>query len=334
VEVDPGDTVTIQLDVHITDIEHVRRLNAGLSSLEDVLVLRVENGRDYFILVRATWVPTTFGRSIEDLVLVPDSGIRSPPGRSAGARGPTCPFPRELMALCEAAGTLAERAVTEDDDVPRDVATWPFRKRLLDGEALEREMQRGIEAIDSRADVARSFTAELSASAKLEAACCLLVEFLAGMQDGIVTPRLFAAVSAAAPNLGSLSAASSLPDLEAAKGAVLDVLQASPHHNITFVFVADTLATVCLRLAPAGRPPEAEPRRFRTFSFRAMTGGDGGEGGGGGGGGGGRPRERERKVGEIVGRAMCRAEGKARTRGWEERMRGVVEVFLRRGVGG
>jgi len=48
----PGDTTGLELVIDITDGELVHELNWGISDLEDVLVLRVENGRDHFIPVK------------------------------------------------------------------------------------------------------------------------------------------------------------------------------------------------------------------------------------------------------------------------------------------
>ncbi len=68
VTLEPGETVRALLEVSITEMGHVRMLNDGQAQLEDVLVLRVVDGRDHFIPVRATWSATCIGRSIEELI--------------------------------------------------------------------------------------------------------------------------------------------------------------------------------------------------------------------------------------------------------------------------
>lgn len=73
---DPGDAVNVELTVHITDLDLVRRLNEGEENPEDVLVLRIQNGRDYFIPIRGNWLQSVFGRSIEKLVRIPEGGVR------------------------------------------------------------------------------------------------------------------------------------------------------------------------------------------------------------------------------------------------------------------
>jgi phosphatidylinositol-bisphosphatase len=78
----PGDATTILLDACVADLSYVRSLNDALSHLDDVLVLRVRDGRDHFVPVRAQWLQSCFGRSIEELCHVPEGGVRAllPPG--------------------------------------------------------------------------------------------------------------------------------------------------------------------------------------------------------------------------------------------------------------
>ncbi|KAF4975177.1 hypothetical protein F66182_17581, partial [Fusarium sp. NRRL 66182] len=45
----PGDSAVAEVIVHVTDLELVRCLNAGKVKIEDILVLRVVDGRDHFI---------------------------------------------------------------------------------------------------------------------------------------------------------------------------------------------------------------------------------------------------------------------------------------------
>lgn len=47
--------------------------SAGKEKLEDILILRLENGRDYFISVSGTWQRTCFGSPLSYLVLLSDA---------------------------------------------------------------------------------------------------------------------------------------------------------------------------------------------------------------------------------------------------------------------
>ncbi|KAH9827868.1 inositol polyphosphate 5-phosphatase ocrl-1 [Teratosphaeria destructans] len=73
---DPGEACVVELEIRIFDVRIAHDLNDGLQELDDILVLRVDNGRDHFIPVRAEWQATSLGHSIDKLVRIPEGGIR------------------------------------------------------------------------------------------------------------------------------------------------------------------------------------------------------------------------------------------------------------------
>ena len=73
----PGDAVNVTLEIFVDDITHVRALNRATMQLDDVLVLRVFEGRDHFIPVRGSWLQSCFGRTVDELIRVPDGGVRA-----------------------------------------------------------------------------------------------------------------------------------------------------------------------------------------------------------------------------------------------------------------
>lgn len=142
VTLEPGETASIELSIGVSNASDVQELNNG-KSLEDILVMRVENGRDHFIPVRATWLQSSLGRSIDRLIRIPEGGIRklqrqrpvakkgdttqpkiSPESPSSPARTSTdtnkevddpvrFSAPRELFRLTEAVEELATRVIAE-----------------------------------------------------------------------------------------------------------------------------------------------------------------------------------------------------------------------------
>jgi phosphatidylinositol-bisphosphatase len=64
----PGEQpFTISITISIgKDI--AQALNSGREVLEDILVLRLENGRDYFLTVQSDYARSCFGMSLDDLV--------------------------------------------------------------------------------------------------------------------------------------------------------------------------------------------------------------------------------------------------------------------------
>ncbi|KAL8760953.1 MAG: hypothetical protein Q9184_002895 [Pyrenodesmia sp. 2 TL-2023] len=73
---EPGDAANVELIVHVTDVGLARRLNDGNAMFDDVLVLRVHNGRDYFLPVRGRWLQSSFGWSVDELLKIPEGGVR------------------------------------------------------------------------------------------------------------------------------------------------------------------------------------------------------------------------------------------------------------------
>ena len=154
------------MTLRVDSIGHLRALNDGTASLEDVLVLRVTDGRDHFLPIRATWLPSSFGRSIEELIRIPprSGGIRGfakeqTSGEKEGLLSKTKALlkgedetpkvwqngsipnmldvhgssPVELYKLTSILESLTERAIADENmledeqaKIPRDLAGWPF----------------------------------------------------------------------------------------------------------------------------------------------------------------------------------------------------------------
>lgn len=63
----PNEEADISISI-IIDTVTADALNSGKDVLEDIIVLRIENGRDIFITVKATYARSCFGMSLEQLV--------------------------------------------------------------------------------------------------------------------------------------------------------------------------------------------------------------------------------------------------------------------------
>ncbi|KAI1398275.1 DNase I-like protein [Hypoxylon fuscum] len=350
ITLEPGETVNAVIEAHVHDLAHVRALNDETAQLEDVLILRVIDGRDHFIPIKATWIPTCFGRSLEELIRVPrDGGIRALVKERQ--EGGSIPYtmevhkssPSELFKLTEVVESLAERVIADENmleeaKVPRDKPAWPFDKdswqtaNSADHEELRAAI---IEALEEDRPVMDSIGADVLALKRLEIVSEVLLLFLRSMPDGIVTTALWAKIEQALPGLGD---AKTPQDADAHRSAVLDILSTAPYCNISFVFLTSMLTRVANELAPlskdeldalSSRRPRAGGKR--SLSFRGRGSG---------------LREGvdelaiqrrlawERRAAEVFGDAICRAPGllgagAKERRALEERMRGVVEVFLR-----
>ncbi|KAF4921255.1 Type I inositol polyphosphate 5-phosphatase 8 [Colletotrichum viniferum] len=346
VTLEPGETISAVLEVHVNDMSHVRALNDGRSSLEDILVLRVEDGRDHFIPVRASWLPTCFGRSIDELIRIPDGGIR----KFVRSRVPNgsgsipydldvhCAAPKELFKLTEAVEVMTSRAIAdanmiEEHLIPGDKPGWPFDDTawlFRDRDARDAQVLALIEALDTDQPLVDALPVETPSLHRLEVIAEVLLLFLSGLTDGIVTASLWAKIEVAIPQVATTSRPA--PEIEDDKTAVLDILATAPNHNIAFVFLTATLSKVVSELAPISRSEVealtmSKPNR-RSLSFRRLTGGNAAAEAALA-----RRRTRERRVAEVCGRAVCRVGVPAAAKekkAMEERVRGVLEIFVRR----
>lgn len=63
---DPNETMSISLEVYVSK-DSVTLLNSGEDRIEDILVLHLDRGKDYFITVSGNYLPSCFGTSLETL---------------------------------------------------------------------------------------------------------------------------------------------------------------------------------------------------------------------------------------------------------------------------
>ncbi|CAK7224542.1 hypothetical protein SBRCBS47491_005587 [Sporothrix bragantina] len=382
VTLEPGETVNALLEVFVGDLIFARMLNDGVSKLEDVLVLRVEDGRDHFIPVRGTWAPTCIGRSIEELVRVPDGGIRAfvaslvaEAAKKTDKKAPRnemgsisydldvrCSAPKELFKLTETIENLVDRAIADEQmleeyQIPSDRIGWPFENTTQVPD--NRHVVAVINALDNDRPILDAFEPEIPSLLRLEVISHVLVLFLRGLTDGVVTISLWARIDQT--TLVSLNGSSKNanpiardPNAEADKNSILDILSSTPHHNISFVFLTATLSRIIAELSPLSL---GDLDALRTISRNSSsTSGSGFSAAIGGIGSIGRRSlsafrksgaspasaalealdrrmARERRYAEIFGSVMCRAPHLAKERdrkAQDDKQRAVVELFLRR----
>lgn len=65
----PGDKETsINFTIQVNN-EIASALNSGKDILEDIIILRLENGRDYYITIRGNYCKSWFSMSLDELLL-------------------------------------------------------------------------------------------------------------------------------------------------------------------------------------------------------------------------------------------------------------------------
>jgi phosphatidylinositol-bisphosphatase len=261
ITLEPGDAVNATVEIFVKDLPLVQSLNNGTAQLDDVLVLRVTDGRDHFISIHGTWLQSCFGRPIDELIRIPEGGVRALLPRTNGKGPPVnrgqqvCwSAPRELIKLTETIETLTERVTADANmidtaQLPVESSGWPFNDlSWLLKDPRTREVQKAFlfEALDSDKNLNEAFPAGVPAIERLEITAEVLIAFLNSITDGIVPEILWAKLEEDI----NIRLANPLTNPEEIKTWVLDVLSASPNHNICFVFLTTMLSRVAAELAP------------------------------------------------------------------------------------
>lgn len=113
----PGEQTELEVTITI-DNSTARRLNTSQEVLEDVVILRLENGRDYYISATGKYARSCFGMAVDELVLYTDP-IREVPldpilraeKYDLNSRAAMC-VPKELWRIIDA---IYERGLDERD---------------------------------------------------------------------------------------------------------------------------------------------------------------------------------------------------------------------------
>ncbi|ROW05986.1 hypothetical protein VPNG_08440 [Cytospora leucostoma] len=368
---EPGETVNAALEIIVDKVSQATMLNDGRGKLEEVLVLRVVDGRDHFIPVRANWAPSCIGRSVDELIRVPDGGIRALVASlsdKGGKHTGKIPHevdvhrsaPKELFRLVEAVEVLTDRTLAEEEmlgsyTVPRGNPGWPFEDFVAGSHADL--LPRVIDVLDTDRPIADAFPPEANPCQRLETVAEVLVYFLQGLTDGVISLPIWTRIEHAPIRCLGQGRPLSSPTADASeddKSEILDILMTAPNHQICFVFLTTTLAKVIGELAPL-RKSEIEALKTATFqqagggmaaigalgrrslSFRrSLTGTAPGSGtstfeaiaale---------KRKSRERRVAQIFGEVVCRVPVPAKEkerRTLEDKEKMLVELFLRRG---
>ncbi|KAI9677206.1 MAG: hypothetical protein M1829_002780 [Trizodia sp. TS-e1964] len=265
ITLEPGEAINAVLKLRVRDFELVRLLNSSKAVLDDVLILRVTNGRDHFIPVHGIWLPSCIGRSINQLIRVPERGVRAlpPPPHDLPESSPICcSVPRELLSLITAVEETIEHFIAEvemtgsptNKTTPHDSGplSWPFTSS--EDWVLVNSLQRNkrhsfvLEALDTGQPISALFPPDMPSQQRLEAVAGTLVSFLRSLSDGIIPVGLWKELQVAREKIST-----SLTD-EEQRNIVLDVLSTAPNHSISFVFVTSMLARVAAEMAPLPSP--------------------------------------------------------------------------------
>lgn len=363
VAIEAGETASLELEIRIIDMGLVHTLNERRKALEDILVLRVENGRDHFIPVRANWLETSLASSINKLVRIPEGGIRmlqhqrpddsgkhrtrsesdanSETANESTADEPVrFSAPRELFRLTAAIEGLSTRVIAEWDMIAPDESTdaapwvkhhgWPFDEQAWserDTPEFATAIGEACNALDEDTSLEASLPPEMPRAQQLHVLSSLLLLFLTSMSVGVVTPELWTKIEA---HLLETEKSKRKPSIEEQRTAIQELLATSPSHNISFILITSMLDRILQEVCGASRSkdePPLSPTSKVGGTLRRVTGAFGKSAD---------TSHREQAIAawsRIFGDAMVRvstASGKKPSSAQERRKRELLELFLRR----
>lgn len=245
----PGDTTSIELFVEISDGDMVRQLNSGEAEIDDILVLRISNGRDYFIPIRGRWLQTCFFRSVDELVRVP-SGVRNLTFNDANAQGQRQPSknivhsaPQELFTLTDMIPKLAERAMADwdmlhdEDPAWKLDQVWPFNTDLsvsVDEEMRSERLAEIREALDTASSLDEHMSPIIDSAEKLSLLAETLVEFLSSLSDGIVKNDVWQSIES---SMIAFEKTKQILQNERLQEMVMEAISTTPIHSVCFTFI-------------------------------------------------------------------------------------------------
>ncbi|KAF3923648.1 Synaptojanin-1 [Orbilia brochopaga] len=269
----PGEAEPIILELALPPNKHgrqsraanaalLRHLNTGKEELSDVLVMRVGQGQDKFIPVKAKFKPTFLGYSLVELLRIPDSagGIRNNPKCTGEAHWSA---PRELFRMTEyLLLTLKSIVLSEGGEGVRwtMLPGWPFVKEtwgLVDRDYDDLEefdeltraswharsaLKRWIrDSLDCDTDWAWEEVDRkgYSEEDKCEAMAECLLEWLGYLKNGVIPTSIYGEV---VKGVGG----------KAGADKILDMLPtaAPPVHTNVFIYLTGFIAEVISLLSP------------------------------------------------------------------------------------
>lgn len=300
--VEPGETASVELEIRIWDMSGVQALNEGVKSLDDILVLRVESGRDHFIPVRGNWLDTSLGRSIDKLIRIPEGGIRklqhqrpdSSKTGGTGGSGVSSPVadepvrfsaPRELFRLTEAIEESVTRAVAEWDMTSADSneeapwtlrAGWPFDEQSWSERGTtqwDSALSEACNTLDTDMPLEAGMPQELPRMQRLYVLANLLCLLLENMPDGVITEALWSQIE---HYLGEAEKNKRKPSIEEQRTGIQEILSQAPSHSISFILLVSMLERITQEITGFGRgledPPVSPSRKKSAGPFRRLTG--------------------------------------------------------------
>lgn len=264
----PGEVANIELALKISTMDAIRNLNEDTKALDDILVIRVHDGRDHFLPIHGRWLQSSLAHSIDKLVKIPEGGIRKLQNQSPQSTDKVrWSVPREIFRLTEAIEDLTERTLAEWSMTGHDGeqapwqhnAGWPFVKdaRYFQGGIHDEALANLYEALDRDSPFDAAFEVDVPPMQKVELLAEALLQFLNSLQDGVVTEELWTKLE---EGLAAREKAKQTMAQDDEKIWVLEILSSEPSHNTTFLLLLSMLEHLAREITNASKPDPNTPR--------------------------------------------------------------------------
>lgn len=214
----PGDSPATMNFTLTIDNETAKLVNQGREVLDDVIILRLEGGRDYYLSVKATYARSCFGMSVDELVM---------------CRDPVRTIPLDPIKRAEKIDPNTATALCIPKELWRLADALNAKGLATPGLFVEHGLAVEIDQIRESLDTGASF-----GPSSIHSYASALISFLASLAVPIIPPALFPSVEIDSTNIQS-SARRLLEELP-------------PIHYNVFVYVISFFREVLLHMERNG----------------------------------------------------------------------------------
>lgn len=243
----PGDSANLEVIALVYETKDLYNFNIGIAKPEEILILRVQRGKDHFITVHARWLQSCFGLSIEKLVRLSRNGVRNQAlGNELDEKEVTGSTPKELFRLTEALEENISLLVLDKaslDATKSKIIEWPFAKASIEETIRNSRLLFIRDALDTGSAINLP---DLNNLEKAQLFGQTIVTFLSFMPGRIISISLWNQL------LASLVEHEKLKQMfrgEELRNHVLDILSTSPSVSVSFTFISFMLARIITQLA-------------------------------------------------------------------------------------
>ncbi|XP_069049892.1 inositol polyphosphate 5-phosphatase OCRL isoform X2 [Lepisosteus oculatus] len=276
---EPNETLEIFLEVYVSK-DSVTMLNSGEDTIEDILVLHLDRGKDYFITIGGNYLPSCFGTSLETLCRM-RKPIREIPITKLIDLGEDSCLEKERTRVSH---LLVDNAETEDKPLKIPKEVWLLvdhlftkacqQEDLFQTPGMQEELQNIIDCLDT------SIPDTIPGSNHSVAEALLI--FLEALPEPVVCYELYQrCLDCSHDSRFCRQLISQLPRAHRNVFRYLlaflrELLKYSQHNNLTASLIATLFASLLIRPPPnlIGKQTQQDRQKAIDFILGFLMGGD------------------------------------------------------------